>query len=59
MSALTNLRDELQTFRIEEHYEPNDMLEVLNFIERLISIAETQEKEICRLSNELGQHLNE
>jgi hypothetical protein len=59
MPKLSNIRDNIQQFSVESYYEPADLIRVLGIMEQLLSVIEEQDDEIRRISNELGQHLNE
>ena len=41
--TLSEIHDRIQTMRVEEHYEPNDLIEILNILEALVE--ELQRKE--------------
>ncbi len=44
MSKLNEIRDRIQMFSVEDHYEPNDMIRLLSILEAMLEEMERIDK---------------
>ncbi len=48
---LKELHDRIQTFQVEEHYEPGDLIQVLNILGDLVTEVRRMDGQLFRASN--------